>query len=98
MGAEGQRYRLQWLGLWMLPLQLGLPGALAGAVALHPLPKGRWGAAALAVLGLAFAVYTVSTLAETMALRAVIAPEVAVRVVPGLCLAGLMLWQGFWRW
>ena len=98
VGAAGQGYRLQWLEMWMLPIQLGLLAALAGAVALHPLPKGRWGGAAVAVLGLAFAVYTVSTLIETMALHAVIAPEVAVMVVPGLCLAGLFLWQGWWRW
>lgn len=98
VGAAGQGYRLQWLGLWMLPIQLGLLAALAGAVVLHPLPKGRWVGAAVAVLGLTFAVYTVSTLVETMALRAVIAPGVAVMIVPGLCLAGLILWLGWWRW
>ena len=98
IGAPSQGYRLQLQGLLALPVLLAMLSALAGAVVLHPLPRGRWGAAALSVLAVTATYYTGSTVANAMALRSVISPAVAAWGPPMLCVAALIIWRLHWKW
>ncbi|MBV0912353.1 LptF/LptG family permease [Anianabacter salinae] len=79
------QFRLAWL--IALPALLGSLGYLSGSIVIRPLQRGGWKYDAGLVLLAAFAVYTVSTVLEALAIRGVIGPVTAVSVVP--CIAAV---------
>ncbi len=86
------RFRLGWL--YALPFLLASLGYLSGAIVLRPLQRGGWKYDAALVLAAAFAVYTLSTVLEALAIRGVLGAVTAVTVVPLLAAvsAAALIW------
>lgn len=87
VGAPVHELRLQLLWLAGLPVLLGAIALLSGAIVIRPMQRGGWKADAALVLAAAFVIYTLSTVLDALGTRAVIAPSLAVGVIPALALA-----------